>query len=154
MFGKTIVKGSMAAALPSCVSISILLGLLVSPVRAQTLTVLASFNNSNGFSPVAGLTLSGNTLYGTTEFGGAFGDGTVFALTLPTPEPGTLALVGATAVALVSHRWRRGRMRRRNGREEASTFSFPPSSFLKETSRRPKEKGKWAKGRYRNTNYR
>jgi uncharacterized repeat protein (TIGR03803 family) len=29
---------------------------------------------------VAGLTLSGGTLYGTTEFGGAYGDGTIFSL--------------------------------------------------------------------------
>ena len=37
-----------------------------------------------------GLTLSGNTLYGTTEFGGAYGYGTVFALTVP--EPSTITL--------------------------------------------------------------
>ncbi len=79
------------------------------PVSGGTPTVLASFNNSNGFSPVAGLTLSGNTLYGTTEFGGAYGDGTVFALALPTPEPGTLALVGAMLAAAFV--WRRCRHR-------------------------------------------
>ena len=36
--------------------------------------------NSDGASPVAGLVLSGNTLYGTTENGGAFGQGVVFSL--------------------------------------------------------------------------
>ena len=29
---------------------------------------------------MAGLTLSGGTLYGTTKFGGAYGDGTIFSL--------------------------------------------------------------------------
>ena len=36
--------------------------------------------NGDGGSPVAGLILSGNTLYGTTEAGGQSGDGTVFAI--------------------------------------------------------------------------
>ena len=46
--------------------------------------MLASFNGSNGEYPYCGnLTLAGNTLYGTTDLGGAYGDGSVFALTLP-----------------------------------------------------------------------
>jgi uncharacterized repeat protein (TIGR03803 family) len=36
--------------------------------------------NSDGFNPYAGLILSGNTLYGTAEFGGSYGNGTVFAI--------------------------------------------------------------------------
>ena len=36
------------------------------------------FTNSDGATPVAGLTLSGNTLYGTAEVGGSSGSGTVF----------------------------------------------------------------------------
>ena len=36
--------------------------------------------NSDGGFPEAGLILSGNTLYGTTDSGGAFGGGTVFAI--------------------------------------------------------------------------
>jgi uncharacterized repeat protein (TIGR03803 family) len=36
--------------------------------------------NSDGASPIAGLILSGNTLYGTAEFGGASGKGTVFRI--------------------------------------------------------------------------
>jgi uncharacterized repeat protein (TIGR03803 family) len=38
-------------------------------------------NGSDGASPEAGLTLSGTTLYGTTEADNAYGYGTVFALT-------------------------------------------------------------------------
>ena len=41
----------------------------VGVAEAQTLTTLTSFNGSNGDGPQAGLTLSGNTLYGTTELG-------------------------------------------------------------------------------------
>jgi len=36
--------------------------------------------NSDGADPYAGLTLSTNTLYGTTQYGGALGYGTVFAV--------------------------------------------------------------------------
>jgi uncharacterized repeat protein (TIGR03803 family) len=36
--------------------------------------------NSEGASPIAGLVLSGNTLYGTAAYGGTNGSGTVFAL--------------------------------------------------------------------------
>jgi uncharacterized repeat protein (TIGR03803 family) len=39
--------------------------------------------NSDGAHPVAGLTLSGNALYGTATGGGTFGFGTVFYLLLP-----------------------------------------------------------------------
>ena len=50
------------------------------PLSGGSPTVLASFNGSNGDYPVAGLTLGGNTLYGTTELGGADSDGTVFSV--------------------------------------------------------------------------
>jgi uncharacterized repeat protein (TIGR03803 family) len=43
-------------------------------------TNLHSFIGTDGVKPAAGLTLSGNTLYGTTQFGGSLGSGTVFAL--------------------------------------------------------------------------
>ncbi|MGC9943406.1 MAG: choice-of-anchor tandem repeat GloVer-containing protein [Verrucomicrobiota bacterium] len=56
-------------------------------VTAQTFTNLYSFtatggaySNSDGAYPGAGLILSGNTLYGTTENGGTNGNGTVFAV--------------------------------------------------------------------------
>src|SRR5579862_7390513 len=39
-----------------------------------------SITNSDGANPVCVLVLSGNTLYGTTQYGGANGNGTVFAL--------------------------------------------------------------------------
>lgn len=55
---------------------------------AQTFTTLHNFTllhpthstNSDGASPVAGLVLSGNTLYGTAIKGGSSANGTVFAV--------------------------------------------------------------------------
>jgi uncharacterized repeat protein (TIGR03803 family) len=38
--------------------------------------------NSDGFDPEAGVILSANTLYGTTQYGGTNGTGTIFALSL------------------------------------------------------------------------
>jgi|GEM_PF-6842971 len=56
-------------------------------VTAQTFTTLYSFTavsgsgaNSDGAWPYAVLILLGNTLYGTTQFGGSSGKGTVFAV--------------------------------------------------------------------------
>src|SRR5262249_40295383 len=55
-------------------------------VKAQTFTVLHSFTfpayrtNSDGANPNGGLILSGSTLYGTAQNGGASGKGTVFAV--------------------------------------------------------------------------
>ena len=63
--------------------------MLEGPVTAETFTTLHSFTapssypaliNSDGAAPQAGLTLSGNTLYGTAAYGGSWGSGTVFAL--------------------------------------------------------------------------
>ena len=60
------------------------IGLLfaVCPASAQTYTLstLATFNGSNGSQPMAGLILSGGTLYGTTVAGCSGGDGTVFSV--------------------------------------------------------------------------
>jgi uncharacterized repeat protein (TIGR03803 family) len=39
-----------------------------------------SATNAEGANPIAGLVLAGNTLYGTARYGGASGNGTVFAL--------------------------------------------------------------------------
>ncbi|MEO8428962.1 MAG: choice-of-anchor tandem repeat GloVer-containing protein [Verrucomicrobiota bacterium] len=49
-------------------------------VTAQTFTTLHSFTNvpSDGAEPIAGLILSGNTVYGTATSGGSWGNGTVF----------------------------------------------------------------------------
>jgi uncharacterized repeat protein (TIGR03803 family) len=65
--------------------------MLAGLVRAQTFTVLHSFTaggldsaggitNSDGTLPQAGLVVSGRTLYGATESGGANGNGTLFAV--------------------------------------------------------------------------
>jgi uncharacterized repeat protein (TIGR03803 family) len=52
--------------------------ILAGQVAAQTFTTLSSFtNSSDGSNPHAGLILSGNTLFGTTAYGGTYG--TVFA---------------------------------------------------------------------------
>ena len=68
------------------VAILILHWLVAMPANAQALTTLASFNGSNGEGPYAGLTLSGNALYGTTVFGG-----TVFSVPLSGGSPTVLA---------------------------------------------------------------
>ena len=47
---------------------------------AQTFTTLHSFSGSDGANPQAGVILYGNSLFGTTYFGGIPGDGTVFSL--------------------------------------------------------------------------
>ena len=44
--------------------------------------------NTDGAGPFAGLTLSSNTLYGTTRTGGSYGYGTVFSLSFGTPQVG------------------------------------------------------------------
>jgi uncharacterized repeat protein (TIGR03803 family) len=49
--------------------------------------VSGSYTNADGSTPHASLTLSGNTLYGTTEDGGTNGQGTVFALDLARAAP-------------------------------------------------------------------
>jgi uncharacterized repeat protein (TIGR03803 family) len=64
------------------------------PVTGEggSVTGLASFNGSNGDYPRGGLTLSGNTLYGTTEYGGVSGLGSVFAVPVTGGSPTVLAL--------------------------------------------------------------
>ncbi|MCX6921879.1 MAG: hypothetical protein NT154_01480 [Verrucomicrobia bacterium] len=42
--------------------------------------------NSDGWWPGPGLVLAGDTLYGTSQRGGKYANGTVFSLTLPPPE--------------------------------------------------------------------
>jgi uncharacterized repeat protein (TIGR03803 family) len=49
---------------------------------SNTITTIASFNVSNGSNPFAGVTLDAQgNLYGTTRFGGAGSDGTVWEIT-------------------------------------------------------------------------
>jgi uncharacterized repeat protein (TIGR03803 family) len=64
---------------------------------------------TDGGSPAGDLTLSGGTLFGMAEAGGIGNNGTLFALALPTPEPGTLLLAGSAAAVVVAYRWRRRR---------------------------------------------
>jgi uncharacterized repeat protein (TIGR03803 family) len=56
--------------------------MLAGRVTAQTFTTLHTFDWDGGstWTPVAGLILSGNTLYGTTDYGGTNLNGTVFAV--------------------------------------------------------------------------
>ena len=61
------------------------------PLSGGSATVLASFNGSNGANATACLTLSSNTLYGTTYGGGANGGGTVFSLPASGGSPTVLA---------------------------------------------------------------
>jgi uncharacterized repeat protein (TIGR03803 family) len=53
-------------------------------INLHNFTAVAGFNstNSDGSQPYAGLVLSANTLYGTAEFGGTNGWGTVFAVSI------------------------------------------------------------------------
>jgi uncharacterized repeat protein (TIGR03803 family) len=54
--------------------------------------------NSDGAIPQASLILVGNTLYGTTTYGGIYGYGTVFRLTLPVPPQLSIIADGANAI--------------------------------------------------------
>ena len=65
----------------------------------QTLTTLASFNGSNGEWPYAGVTLSGNILYGTAYGGGANNDGDVFSVPLSGGSPTVLASFNGGSVS-------------------------------------------------------
>jgi uncharacterized repeat protein (TIGR03803 family) len=63
------------------------------PLGGGSITTLYSFTSADGNIPVAGLTLNsgGTILYGTTEYGGADNDGTVFSFNLGTDTFSTLA---------------------------------------------------------------
>src|SRR6185312_5309355 len=43
-----------------------------------TVTIIASFNGTNGNAPASGLLLQGSTLYGTVSSGGAHNSGAVY----------------------------------------------------------------------------
>jgi uncharacterized repeat protein (TIGR03803 family) len=53
--------------------------------------------NSDGAGPFTGVTLSGNTLYGTAQVGGSSRSGTVFSLSLPSP-PLTITTSGGNII--------------------------------------------------------
>ena len=65
------------------------------PITGGTPTVLASFNDSDGADPIGDLTLFGNTLYGTTQGGGANNAGTVFSVSVPEPASVSILAMGA-----------------------------------------------------------
>ena len=95
--GKTTVRHSVTAILWLW-GVLIALWLVTNCVYAQTLTTLCSFSGSNGEYPDFGLTLSGNTLYGTTECGGiAYGYGTVFSVPASGGGPAVLALFNGSS---------------------------------------------------------
>lgn len=60
--------------------------MMVGRASAQTFTTLHFFDaglgttNGDGYNPQAGLTISGDTLYGTAYSGGSSGNGTIFAI--------------------------------------------------------------------------
>jgi uncharacterized repeat protein (TIGR03803 family) len=62
------------------VLLTILIGITAPSIFAQTLTILYSFTNTDGAEPYAGLTVSGNKLFGTTKFGGSSGNGAVYSI--------------------------------------------------------------------------
>jgi uncharacterized repeat protein (TIGR03803 family) len=77
------------------------------PVAGGTPNVLYSFTDgTDGANPDGDLTLSadGSTLYGTTEYGGADGDGVVFSLSVP--EPTSASLIPMAGLPLLLRRRR------------------------------------------------
>jgi uncharacterized repeat protein (TIGR03803 family) len=67
------------------------------PHGRHGITALASFNSTDGALPYAGLIIdSSGNLYGTTEFGGASNDGTVFELAAGSGTITTLASFNST----------------------------------------------------------
>jgi uncharacterized repeat protein (TIGR03803 family) len=60
--------------------IAMLAGMSAFSQTEQVSTLVHVFTNSDGAEPYAGLTASGNTLFGTAYHGGASGDGTVFSV--------------------------------------------------------------------------
>ncbi len=91
MFENKVMQGLIVAAFRILAGILILPCLVVTHAQAQTLTVLATFNNGNGLWPTSDLTLIGSTLYGTTQAGGANGYGTVFSVPVSGGTPTVLA---------------------------------------------------------------
>jgi uncharacterized repeat protein (TIGR03803 family) len=62
------------------------------PLAGGTPTILGTFNGANGRNPICTLAISGNTLFGTTQFGGPQNAGVVFSLPV---SGGTPAVIGS-----------------------------------------------------------
>jgi uncharacterized repeat protein (TIGR03803 family) len=52
----------------------------------RSFSALSNGTNSDGSAPWAGLVLSGNIFYGAAAYGGLWGNGTLFSLSLPAPQ--------------------------------------------------------------------
>jgi uncharacterized repeat protein (TIGR03803 family) len=78
---------------------------------SNTIRTLLSFNGSNGAYPFGAVTVGlGGTLYGTTDGGGAYNDGTVWSYNVSNvPEPSTLAFYLATLGVVAAKLARRRR---------------------------------------------
>jgi uncharacterized repeat protein (TIGR03803 family) len=63
----------------------------------HSFTSLISGTNSDGAQPRGALIVSNGSLYGTTLWGGNFGNGAIFSITLPRPELG-ISVSGANVV--------------------------------------------------------
>ena len=50
------------------------------PVTGGTPTILHSFSGADGNGPRSGLALVGSTFYGTTGYGGTYGDGNIYRI--------------------------------------------------------------------------
>src|SRR5260370_8580292 len=76
---------------PAALSVILLIGFELA-TRGQMVEVLHSFDNTNGANPEAGL-IQGNDgdFYGTTHFGGSFGNRTPFRLRDATSLPHLLS---------------------------------------------------------------
>ena len=69
-------------------------------LHSFTATTSYYYTNSDGASPLGGLFLSGNTLYGTASAGGSAGNGTVFSISLPIAPPQLTILPGGSNIVL------------------------------------------------------
>jgi uncharacterized repeat protein (TIGR03803 family) len=75
---------------------ALLLALSTAPAHADpSISILASFDQSAGWYPQAGLTLAGSTLYGTTSRGGSSNGGAIFSLPVSGGTPTFLASLNA-----------------------------------------------------------
>ena len=72
------------------------LGTVFEITPAGTVTTIHSFVGTDGANPVGGLAqVTNRNFYGTTSAGGSNGDGTVFELTVQTPQQATQAIINA-----------------------------------------------------------